>query len=162
MKRKEDHLPHLHEDMFQPLIFRWVNFLTLTLRSANHKGKITFESSTSTAIGYQSNSPGKLKPQNDGFFSMGFPKISFKKREWDPFFSGWWLNQPIWKIWSSNWKSSPNRAENSKYLSCHHPVFFGKRTSFGYNLGGPSKSEGQSFQQMTWIHRSHPGKVKPR
>jgi len=93
MKRKEDHLPHLHEDMFQPLIFRWVNFLTLTLRSANHKGKITFESSTSTAIGFQSNSPGKLKPQNDGFFSMGFPKISFKKREWDPFFLvGGWTN----------------------------------------------------------------------
>ena len=26
--------------------------------------------------------------------------------------SSWWLNQPIWKICSSNWKSSPNRGEN--------------------------------------------------
>ena len=25
--------------------------------------------------------------------------------------SSWWLNQPIWKICSSNWKSSPNRDE---------------------------------------------------
>ena len=26
--------------------------------------------------------------------------------------SSWWLNQPIWKIWSSNWESSsPNRDE---------------------------------------------------
>ena len=40
-------------------------------------------------------------------------------------FSGWWLNQPIWKICSSNWiMKSPNRGENKKYLSCHHPVFF--------------------------------------
>ncbi len=28
----------------------------------------------------------------------------------------WWLNQPIWKICSSNWKSSPSRDENIKYL----------------------------------------------
>ena len=25
--------------------------------------------------------------------------------------TGWWLNQPIWKICSSNWKSSPSRGE---------------------------------------------------
>ena len=31
-------------------------------------------------------------------------------------FTGWWLNQPIWKICSSNWDSSPNRGENKKYL----------------------------------------------
>ena len=31
--------------------------------------------------------------------------------------SGWWLNQPIWKICSSNWKSSPIfGGENKKYL----------------------------------------------
>ena len=29
--------------------------------------------------------------------------------------TSWWLNQPIWKIWSSNWKSSPGRDENEKY-----------------------------------------------
>ena len=33
--------------------------------------------------------------------------------------SGWWF-QPIWKICSSNWKSSPNfGAKIKKYLSCH-------------------------------------------
>ena len=40
--------------------------------------------------------------------------------------TGWWF-QPIWKIGSSNWKSSPNRGENKTYLSCHHletsPIF---------------------------------------
>ena len=44
-----------------------------------------------------------------------------KNRRNAPFFwisplSSWWLNQPIWKICSSNWKSSPNRGENKKYL----------------------------------------------
>ena len=28
----------------------------------------------------------------------------------------WWLNQPIWKICSSKWESSPNRGENKKCL----------------------------------------------
>ena len=28
----------------------------------------------------------------------------------------WCLNQPIWNIWSSNWKSSPNSREHNKYL----------------------------------------------
>ena len=30
--------------------------------------------------------------------------------------SGWWLNQPIWKICSSNWIIFPHRGENKKYL----------------------------------------------
>ena len=30
--------------------------------------------------------------------------------------SNWWLNQPIWKIWSSNWIISPNSGGNKKYL----------------------------------------------
>ena len=36
--------------------------------------------------------------------------------------TSWWLNQPIWKICSSNWKSSPIFGVNisKKYLSCHH------------------------------------------
>ena len=34
----------------------------------------------------------------------------------------WWLNQPIWKICSSNWIIPPRiRDENKKHLSCHHP-----------------------------------------
>ena len=28
--------------------------------------------------------------------------------------TSWWLNQPLWKIWSSNWKSSRSRDENKK------------------------------------------------
>ena len=32
------------------------------------------------------------------------------------YISGWWLNQPIWKICSSSWKSSRNRSENKKCL----------------------------------------------
>ena len=31
-------------------------------------------------------------------------------------FSSWWLNQPIWKICSSNWIISPGRDENKKSL----------------------------------------------
>ena len=33
--------------------------------------------------------------------------------------AGWWF-QPIWKICSSNWKSSPNRGENKKNIWNHH------------------------------------------
>ena len=36
--------------------------------------------------------------------------------------SSWWLNQPIWEIWSSNWIISPGRDENKQYLSCQHLV----------------------------------------
>ena len=37
--------------------------------------------------------------------------------------SSWWLNQPFWKICSSNWIIFPkDRGENNKYLSCHHLV----------------------------------------
>ena len=35
---------------------------------------------------------------------------------YDIWYTGWWLNQPIWKICSSKWKSSPNRDENKKSL----------------------------------------------
>ena len=30
--------------------------------------------------------------------------------------TSWWLNQPIWKICSSNWIISPNRGEHKKYV----------------------------------------------
>ena len=42
---------------------------------------------------------------------MGFGTIIFT-------IPSWWF-QPIWKICSSNWKSSPNRAENKKYIWNH-------------------------------------------
>ena len=35
---------------------------------------------------------------------------------YDIWYTGWWLNQPIWNISSSKWKSSPNRDENKQYL----------------------------------------------
>ena len=35
-------------------------------------------------------------------------------------YTSWWLNQPIWKICSSNWIMPPGRDENWKYLSCQH------------------------------------------
>ena len=31
-------------------------------------------------------------------------------------FSGWWLNQPTWKIWVKLGIISPNRSENKKYV----------------------------------------------
>ena len=31
-------------------------------------------------------------------------------------YTAWWLNQPIWKICSSKWESSPNGGENKKWL----------------------------------------------
>ena len=31
-------------------------------------------------------------------------------------FSSWWLNQPIWKICSSKWESSPSRGKDKKCL----------------------------------------------
>ena len=48
--------------------------------------------------------------------SSKFSMVDFSAL-WD---AGWWLNQPIWKICSSKWESSPGRGENIKYLSCHH------------------------------------------
>ena len=36
------------------------------------------------------------------------------KQKPDKYKSSWWLNQPIWKICSSKWESSPNRDENKK------------------------------------------------
>ena len=40
-------------------------------------------------------------------------------------FSSWWLNQPIWKICSSNWKSSPNGGENKQILETTIQPFAG-------------------------------------
>ena len=38
------------------------------------------------------------------------------------FGSGWWLNQPIWKICSSNWKFSPGFGVKIKNIWNHHLV----------------------------------------
>ena len=36
--------------------------------------------------------------------------------------SSWWLNQPSWKIWSSNWESSPRIGVKIKNVWNHHLV----------------------------------------
>ena len=36
--------------------------------------------------------------------------------------NGWWLNQPLWKICSSNWESSPIFGVKIKNVWNHHPV----------------------------------------
>ena len=38
-------------------------------------------------------------------------------------FTGWWLNQPLWKICSSNWKSSLGIGVKIKNISNHHLVY---------------------------------------
>ena len=42
--------------------------------------------------------------------------INFQETPNTKCFTSWWLNQPIWKICSSNWIISPGRGENKKYL----------------------------------------------
>ena len=45
------------------------------------------------------------------------PKMAGLFIEITPQLSGWWLNQPLWKICSSNWEVFPNfRGENKTYL----------------------------------------------
>ena len=46
--------------------------------------------------------------------------------------SSWWF-QPIWKICSSKWESSPSRGENKKYLK-PPPRFFLKQSHFATSL----------------------------
>ena len=38
--------------------------------------------------------------------------------------TGWWLNQPLWKICSSKWVHLPQFSgwKFKKYMSCHHPA----------------------------------------
>ena len=47
----------------------------------------------------------------------------YGKNKHPPSFSGWWLNQPIWKICSSNWTSSPIFGVKIKNSWNHHLVF---------------------------------------
>ena len=43
------------------------------------------------------------------------------------YFSGWWLNQLIWKICSSNWIISPGIGMKIKHIWNHHPVLVASR-----------------------------------
>ncbi len=52
--------------------------------------------------------------------NQGFVGISLRSQPANKIFPGWWF-QPLWKICSSNWKSSPKFGVNiKKSLSCHH------------------------------------------
>ena len=98
--------------------------------------------------------------------------------------TGWWLNQPIWKICSSKWESSPNRDEHKKYLSCHHlvinwwtPDFWTINSSIGIRSIGKGFLEVQSlpkkahfpiptppattFLYTVFIQRNHPQRLPP-
>ena len=70
-----------------------------------------------------------LKPVNSCHFysckmSRGKNKKNTKKLGGN---TSWWLNQPIWKIWSSNWIISPSRKRSRLFYnvvdSCFHGVW---------------------------------------
>ena len=63
------------------------------------------------SISWNSRNSGQRFPRN---FSE-----NKKKQRWLP---SWWLNQPMWKICSANWESTPNRGENFKNFRNHHLV----------------------------------------
>ncbi len=69
-----------------------------------------------------------LRPAQLGFVKGDFWKgwILQLEKGW---FTTWWLNQPIWKIWSSKWVHLPQVSwwKFKKYLSCHHLVYFGPK-----------------------------------
>ena len=53
-------------------------------------------------------------------------------------FTGWWLNQPLWKICSSNWVHLPQfSGEHKKCLSCHHRVYELIPTKRGSTISSP-------------------------
>ena len=64
----------------------------------------------------------KRKPSSKSswtIYSIFFPRCfnaCHSNRVFKPPKSGWWLNQPLWKIWVKLGSSSPNRGENKKYL----------------------------------------------
>ena len=68
----------------------------------------------------------------------------------------WWLNQPIWKICSSNWIISPIRVENKTYLSYHHLAtnFWGRKSINSEHLQRLINIQTPGSQD--WWSQSHP------
>ena len=64
-------------------------------------------------------SPGDVTAMSKGSEIQSLKLVG----EW---FAGWWLNQPIWKIFSSKLESSLNRGENKKYLKPPPSLFHHK------------------------------------
>ena len=98
------------------------------------------------------------------------PPKKKKKQSREKTVASWWLNQPVWKIWSSNWIISPSRGEKNNIFettiqvvgccidtamrlpgctSCSHrrcycmPAFFSKKW--------PYRNPGKSYSQQMAI-----------
>ena len=76
--------------------------------------------------------------------------------EWWPFQqggmkTGWWLNQPIRKICSSNWIISPMIGVRIKYIWNHHLEDHSKVSCFNYSIGWAALSR----QEHTFVHESY-------
>ena len=64
-----------------------------------------------------------------------------KTDAWCMLFSSWWLNQPIWKICSSNWIICPGRDDNKKYLKPPPSLFL-----------EPPFCAITDVKRMSWMH----------
>ena len=96
------------------------------------------------------------------WFTVDASGIGQRSTSWHSvcWYTAWWF-QPIWKIWSSNWKFSPNRGEHKqKSLSCHHLVYI-------YTVYGPVLYEGALYIQKVggfsrpWFLKHQPYMVGP-
>ncbi len=87
----------------------------------------------------------KSSLQKFTFMSLGFHPFSRR--------TAWWLNQPIWKICSSNWIMKPKfRGENKKYLSCRHPENLKQKNK---NAESHHHDSGQCFRSSNQKQKSN-------
>ena len=56
----------------------------------------------------------------ESYITLYYPNTCSSKAPLIRRLSSCWLNQPIWKICSSNWIISPNRDKNKTYIWSHH------------------------------------------
>ena len=81
-------------------------------------------------------------------------------RTYNPYkWTGWWLNQPIWKICKSNWIISPSRGENKKYLKPPPSGVMGPYLELvgGAPVAGDSKSWPNFYPQNLRKFQQTPG-----
>ena len=73
-------------------------------------------------------SPGDRKKNNNTVARREVQKDHSKKIKFSPktIYSGWWLNQPVWKICSSNGIIAQVGVEINNIWN-HHLVFFGSK-----------------------------------
>ena len=79
--------------------------------------------------------------------------FNLQRNHHHPTLTGWWLNHPIWKICSSNWKSSPIFGVQflKKYLSCQYPVSSFHFFKGWFNRTKHPKQQIQSFLPATTV-----------